>query len=174
MANTSAASVPSGRKHTAADIDKRFQLFRWWCRDGRLALRCPGGPHRGEEAESALVLEGDPGDCGPGVLFGPISPKRFPGALMKASDWSSSQSFGHRWRSPVRLPKAAAQVQRRRRPMQVNSARIDIPPLTDTELLTGRWQRCATIAESSARCEWRAQRPLRRLPTRSFSPRPGG
>ena len=33
MPNTREASVPSGRKHTAADIDRRFQL-KWWVRTG--------------------------------------------------------------------------------------------------------------------------------------------
>ena len=68
MPKTRAASLPSGRKHTAADIDSRFQL-KWWREDRRLALRRPGGPHRGEEAEPALVLEDDPGAPGPGVFF---------------------------------------------------------------------------------------------------------
>ena len=45
------------------------QLFRWWRRTGVLAPWCPGGPHRGEEAEPALVLEDDPGVPGPGVFF---------------------------------------------------------------------------------------------------------
>ena len=26
--------MPLGRKQTAADIERRFQLFRWWCRTG--------------------------------------------------------------------------------------------------------------------------------------------
>jgi len=34
--------------------------------DGGLALRCPGGSHRGEEADPGLVLEDDPGPPGPG------------------------------------------------------------------------------------------------------------
>src|SRR5487761_2011731 len=38
MPNTSAASVPSDRKRTAADIDSRFQLFRWWRRTGVFPL----------------------------------------------------------------------------------------------------------------------------------------
>ena len=33
MPNTREASLPSGRKHTAADIDRRFQL-KWWWRTG--------------------------------------------------------------------------------------------------------------------------------------------
>ena len=37
--------------------------------DRGLPLGCPGGPHRGEEAEPALVLEDDPGVPGPGVFF---------------------------------------------------------------------------------------------------------
>ena len=37
--------------------------------DGGLTLRRPGGPHRGEEAEPALVLEDDPRPPGPGVFF---------------------------------------------------------------------------------------------------------
>jgi len=34
MPNTRAASVRSERKQTAADIYRRFQLFRWWWRTG--------------------------------------------------------------------------------------------------------------------------------------------
>ena len=34
MPKMSVASVPSGRKATAADIDSRFQLLRWWRRTG--------------------------------------------------------------------------------------------------------------------------------------------
>ena len=33
MPKTREASLPSGRKHTAADIDRRFQL-KWWVRTG--------------------------------------------------------------------------------------------------------------------------------------------
>jgi len=37
--------------------------------DRGLPFGRPGGPHRGEEAEPALVLEDDPGVPGPGVFF---------------------------------------------------------------------------------------------------------
>ena len=33
MPKTSDASLPSGRKHSAADMDRRFQL-KWWVRTG--------------------------------------------------------------------------------------------------------------------------------------------
>ena len=69
MPNTRAACRFHRVGSTPPPTSTAVSIVEVVAQDRGLALRCPGGPHRGEEAEPALVLEDDPSVPGPGVFF---------------------------------------------------------------------------------------------------------
>src|SRR5271170_5937263 len=76
--------------------------------DGCLALGGPGGPHRGEEGEAALVLEDDPRRPAPGVFF--MRGQSFATHLAMASSLRSRARRAGRCRDQPRRWRRISQV----------------------------------------------------------------